>query len=59
MDEVLARERFERAVRLEPEPLGCCAQLHAAWEAVGLEAAQDPEVELTLRLGEAGVPCGA
>jgi hypothetical protein len=54
MDEVLARERLERVVRLEPELLGGCAHLHAAWAADACETPQDPGVELALRLREPG-----
>jgi hypothetical protein len=54
MHEVLARQRRERAFGLEPQLLGGSAQLDAAWAAGGCETAQDPEVELALRLGE---PC--
>jgi hypothetical protein len=54
MDEILARERLERAVGFEPELLGGRAQLHAGGAAASCETAQDPEVELALRLGEPG-----
>jgi hypothetical protein len=56
MHEVLARQRRERAVGLEPQLLRGSAQLHAAWATGGCETAQDPEVELALTLGEPRAP---
>jgi hypothetical protein len=54
MDEVFARERLERAIGIDPESRSGLAHLPAAGTAVGCELAQDPEVELALRVGEAG-----
>jgi hypothetical protein len=54
MDEVLALERRGRGFGVEPESLGGGAHLAASGPAVGCEAAQDPEVETPLRLGETG-----
>src|SRR6266511_2739244 len=58
MGKVLPRERLERSRGVEPEPPARLARLRAARAAAGREAAQDPEVELALRVREPGMAGG-
>lgn len=57
MDEVFARQLLEPLLGVDPEPFRSLAQLRVAGATVRSEVAQDPEVELALRLREPGAAC--